>query len=366
MTHTSSPNRFRRWHVALAAALVAAFATTGLAGPRPQKVRKVGKLDRFLSARVADRTADSDLVDVIITARPGAKRRGLVGALRAQGALVRTDHSIVDAVTARVPAGMLRILTNDPDVAAISLDAPIGPAGLATNVSGNASGEPYSLRATLGLVQPATASVTRTFRQGANGYEGAIDAGVDQWLPASSFGQVTPLRLEGEGVHPAYPMIRFDGLFGNGTNQIPYGSRITSVSLRLTLDASQAGGALARMHRMLVPWTAASTWNSMTVSGAGLQRNNVEAMAAPDATTTIPGSAGTMTFSGAGLVTAMQSWVDGAPNNGWMIWQSSSNYTTVRTSEAPFSNRPLLTVTYQPPQNTTGVTGAGVTVAVID
>jgi subtilisin family serine protease len=78
-------------------------------------------------------------------------------------------------------------------------------------------------------------------------------------------------------------------------------------------------------------------------------------------------TAGDREFSGSGLAAAAQAWADGAANNGWILWQNSNDAWTVGSSEnATVSYRPLLTVTYKPPVSTTTLTGAGVTVAVID
>jgi subtilisin family serine protease len=105
----------------------------------------------------------------------------------------------------------------------------------------------------------------------------------------------------------------------------------------------------------------------MTTSGPGIQRDNVEASASADATITNLKLWGARTFSGSGLTAALQDWGNGQPNNGWVLWQDSTNAWRVRTSDdATLSNRPLLTVTYRPPVAATTMTGAGVTVAVLD
>ena len=54
------------------------------------------------------------------------------------------------------------------------------------------------------------------------------------------------------------------------------------------------------------------------------------------------------------------------PNNVWVFWHPSNDGWKIRTSESDPASRPLLTVTYKAPVNTTASQGTGVTVAVID
>ena len=102
-------------------------------------------------------------------------------------------------------------------------------------------------------------------------------------------------------------------------------------------------------------------------SGPGLQFDNVEASSSPDATATVAGAAGGRTFTSGALAATVQGWVNGETNNGWALWVNQSSSFQVATSEdGNPSSRPMLTVTYRAPVQTTSLTGAGVTVAVID
>src|SRR6185503_10891174 len=71
-------------------------------------------------------------------------------------------------------------------------------------------------------------------------------------------------------------------------------------------------------------------------------------------------------FTGTGMVDAVQSWANGAPNRGWLLWQSSNNAWSVHTNLSYDGARPSLKVTYKPRVSTTSVNGSSVTVAVID
>ena len=51
-------------------------------------------------------------------------------------------------------------------------------------------------------------------------------------------------------------MVRFDNLFGDGANQIPYGSLITSATLTVSGRGDGSSSATAGLYRMLVDWSA--------------------------------------------------------------------------------------------------------------
>ena len=118
-----------------------------------------------------------------------------------------------------------------------------------------------------------------------NGYTSAVDGGVRSLSPLSSYGSATSISvvnglLSGQNAM----LLRFDDLFGNGPNQIPFGSKITSASLRIGQHSGGAGAASASLHRMLVRWDANATALTLSTSGPGLQRDDVEARQTADAT----------------------------------------------------------------------------------
>ena len=77
-------------------------------------------LDAHLQARMHG--GDDEPQPVIVTFRPGA-RRGVVQRLMAQGATITSEYGIIEAVAATLPPGLLRSLSKDRDVIAISSDA---------------------------------------------------------------------------------------------------------------------------------------------------------------------------------------------------------------------------------------------------
>ena len=108
---------------------------------------------------------------------------------------------------------------------------------------------------------------------------------------------------------------------------------------------------------MLVDWNSSASWLTMLTSGPGVQRDDVEAASSADATMTnlsvVPS-----VFSGTGMVSAVQSWANGAPNRGWLLWQNSSNSWTVNTN-VDYS-RPVLKITYKPRVSSTAAMSSAI------
>jgi len=332
------------------------------------------KLDRLLREKVerVEQSLDDDApVKVIVTVRKGA-RRGLIQKLMAHGATrVNADFTVIDATAAELSPRQLRRLARDRDVVSVAVDADVQPTGVASTLTGTPLNGNYSLSSTLGLRTVAATSTTKAFQQGnAAGYTGAIDTDVQQYYPTTS--RSTSAQIEADQDPDPddgyqYALIRFDNLFGPGANQIPVGSTILSASLTLSHLADGNASASASLHQMLVDWSGSSTWNSLSVSGAGIQFNNVEARSAADATVSNLANQSAKVFSGAGMTAAVQAWANGQPNRGWVIRQTEDNGWIIRSSEtSTLSNSPLLSVTYRAPVEMTALTGSGVTVAVVD
>ncbi|MDH4066907.1 MAG: DNRLRE domain-containing protein, partial [Acidobacteriota bacterium] len=356
--------------IALATALAALVALSAPVGAQGRSGRSAEaghvKLDRHLQQRVTRALDDDAPEKVIVRLRPGA-RRGIIQRLRAQGATITADLPVVEAVATRLPGRMLRQLAEDRDVLSISTDAPVRTHGLSSAVTGEAQNGGYSLRRTLGLERSSASTTTASFRQGANYYTSALDGSADSFSPLSAYPTASSVWVEGYGMYPSGMLIRFENLVGTGPSQIPPGSTITAASLQLTQTTPSSTAASLKAHRMLVSWSPNDSWTSMATSGAGLQFDGVEASTTADASVPVLGSAGSRTLSGGGLAATVQSWVNGQPNNGWVLFQNSSSAVMVATSEdATLANRPMLIVTYRPPVRTTTLTGAGITIAVID
>jgi len=240
-----------------------------------------------VDVRLAGLLADSDddaLERVIIKMKPGTKD-GLVRALRLQGVSVDHDFNIIEGFSGRMPRRLLRLLQNHPDVVSMSTDAEMMPAGVTTSVSGTALNSAYSLRSTLGLQAVSATAVTKTFQQGVNSYTAAVSGSFNSSTPTTGIGTTSKVMVQDGGSMGVRSgmLLRFDGLFGAGANQIPIGATITSATLWLKHPSDGASTATAGAYRMLVPWDQTTTWNSLATSGPGLQRDNIEAATSADA-----------------------------------------------------------------------------------
>jgi hypothetical protein len=164
---------------------------------------------------------------------------------------------------------------------------------------------------------------TVVLQQGVAGYQGCQDTWLNQDAPNATNGNSTAIVVDDDVTNSPFQdrraqgLVRFDGLFGAaGSGRIPAGAQI--LSAWLTLEVVDDVDAPSRpdflLHRVLVDWNEASTWNSL---GGGLQ---VGSELDPNAIV-IPGD---NNRDGDGLrhldVTGIvQAWANGAPNYGFAI-----------------------------------------------
>jgi hypothetical protein len=190
----------------------------------------------------------------------------------------------------------------------------------------------------------ASTTVTKTFRQGDSNGSIVKDGGVTSDTPNANYATAGYIGVN--ATSGGHALIRFDNLFGNGPNQIPSGSTITSAKVTLYLSGVATGSGPAAMHRMLVPWQDTATYNSMTTSGPGIQHDDVEARAVADAYANVS-VGGTKSF----VVTAtVQDWANGAPVYGWAVWRNSTvNMNVTLSDNSVIPRRPILSVTYSTP-----------------
>ena len=156
-------------------------------------------------------------------------------------------------------------------------------------------------------------------------------------LANEAYGAAQDVRVDGDQ-DDEQGLLRFDGITGYGAGQIVPGTVVQRAILTLTTEGTGAnsidGGTL---HRMLVPWSEASTWSSL---GAGIQLGS-EAVSIPDDVCMV-GYKGTDSFD---VTASVQAWVDGAPNYGWVFVAAGSDDWTFRSSEwISVAERPMLTV----------------------
>ena len=195
-------------------------------------------------------------------------------------------------------------------------------------------------------------ATTTSFTQGVNGFTSTVDTFVDGDNADQNLG--TNGNADLVSTDPEHGLIRFENIVGSGPDQIPSGSTVTGATLTLyNASNPSASGATLSLHRMLTTWDDTSTFNSL---GLGVQIDDVEAAATPDASTStnVDVSDAAVTFSG--LETAVQAWVDGNQNFGWSVFLNDANSWSFHTSEASnVSLRPTLAVTYDAPNPSTVV-----------
>ena len=198
---------------------------------------------------------------------------------------------------------------------------------------------------------------TVSFQQGVdhgNGvYAGAQDTYLEEAQPTTNRGGHTQIWVDGPGDGQRKDgLLCFDDIFGNAQGQIPLGASILSAELTLTTpNIASAEGNGALMHRVLIPWTDAATWNS-SFGADGIDPDDIEALAAYDVdtgpmTATLPFSA---TFD---VMASLQAWSDGDPNYGWALLSKGDNgWAPASSNFGTLDSRPMLTVTYLYPEPT--------------
>lgn len=193
-----------------------------------------------------------------------------------------------------------------------------------------------------------------TFQDGTDGYDGTADTFLRSTTPAVAYGKIDRVWVANSDNNLApgtvQGLLKFDRLVGNGSNQIPFGAKIQSVTLHLHSELPTGSSSDAiNLHRMIADWTDGDTWSSM---GEGISADNKEASAKPDATF-IPSNKlpFTLALETTGLLATVQAWVDGtSPNRGWALLPTGADDYWFNASEsASIKVRPALTIGYLTP-----------------
>ena len=208
------------------------------------------------------------------------------------------------------------------------------PIGQQCNVAGVCSSEP----------------VTLTFQQGIGGYGGTADTYIDTALGSQA--TVTPIVVDGSPVEQV--LLRFDGIFGAGANQIPQGSTVDSavLTLRVGSGANDQSTNPVNYHRLLHAWTDTDVWAAYGVAPwnatGGVQADGVDAVASVEATATMSTASTAYAVS---VVGSVQSWAnDPSSNHGWAILPTGTDGLRLESSESTTASfRPMLSVTFSAP-----------------
>lgn len=181
------------------------------------------------------------------------------------------------------------------------------------------------------------------FQEGLEGYAGTVDTYIMESEPTDPYGD--EVHVEWDGQDPAnsnphlanYGLLRFDGIFGSGPNQIPLGSTIETATF--TYVVSNTGDS-ATVNDAAVDWDESVTFNTFG-SSVGVQEADYG---------TLVGTASGSTPTGAKTLDvkdSLQRWSEGATNYGWLFRPDGTDGVEFHSSEYTTSaDRPKLTVRY--------------------
>jgi len=192
------------------------------------------------------------------------------------------------------------------------------------------------------VVDPAELA-TLVFQEDVGGYFGTLDTKLKGTDPDAVYGSKKTIQVDGEdNGTQVQGLLRFENIFGNHTGKIRPEDLVTSATL--ILNVSNEGDAVT-LHRMLQNWNETDTWN--TFGGDGIQADDVEAAAAPDAAT-ISILPGPLVIDVTASVRAWQA--DPSSNHGWAILSSGNNLVGFDSREATTAaERPQLIVDLNDP-----------------
>ena len=160
---------------------------------------------------------------------------------------------------------------------------------------------------------------TVTFCQGKDGYQGALDIEIWALAPATILNSNPQVTVdESNGGAESQVLMRFDDIFGTGPNQIPQDSTI--VSARLEVTAFDQGDTV-HLHRMLVPFGKAATWNKMV---SGITADDQEALRVTE-TFTFGKISAAASFVAFEVTETVQAWANGTENHGWVFLNTGGN-----------------------------------------
>ncbi|WP_397568999.1 DNRLRE domain-containing protein [Schlesneria sp. T3-172] len=182
-------------------------------------------------------------------------------------------------------------------------------------------------------------SRTVSFQEGANGYAGTVDTEI--WALATTTILAANPNASSDSNNDggeSQVLLRFDDIIGDQKGQINPHARV--ISAKLLVSAFDQGDTV-NLHRMLVPFDRAATWNSVV---AGISADGFEASRHKDSFTfgKISANASEIVFD---VTDTVQSWVNGDDNHGWAFLNTGGNGWDFYTSEAEIlSQRPKLVV----------------------
>ncbi len=168
--------------------------------------------------------------------------------------------------------------------------------------------------------QPAKpAKQTVSFQDGVNGYAGTVDLEIWAVSPNTCLnGNINASADADNDGGESQVLMRFDDIISAKDGKIPPKATIHSATL---IVSAFDEGTTVHLHRMLVPWKATATWNSMV---GGVSADGLEASKQKDGFTfgKISASTSAIRFD---VTDTVQAWANGKPNYGWVFINTGGN-----------------------------------------
>ncbi len=179
-----------------------------------------------------------------------------------------------------------------------------------------------------------------SFQQGVDGYQGLVDTYIYAGSPDEEYGFSESLRIDAEtpsgSGQATQVLLRFESIFGSGPDQLPPGIDIERAWLELNTTNSGDGAAV---HRMLVPWGEADTWNSFGVEGI---ESGEEAAAPAEAVVTGMGRPAEVD-----VTESLRLWSqDPEANRGWAFLPTGTDGWQFDSAQSEAGSPPRLVVEY--------------------
>lgn len=176
------------------------------------------------------------------------------------------------------------------------------------------------------------------FQRGVDGYDGVVDTWINTGTNFESvYGQSQEIEWDGEDAGGQnFALIRYEDLFGDGPNQIPPGTEITSAHLRFAIIDP---GSEASIHEILEgnedeptdfneTTTSMLEWGDFFAPRAGIDYDE-------EAVSTFPSDVGIIMID---VTSSVQKYSEGETNRGWIIVPSGTNGAIAVASEYGTAN----------------------------
>ena len=208
---------------------------------------------------------------------------------------------------------------------------------------------------------PAGVATQVSFQGGVNGYTNAVDTGVFQSIINSNTPAGNTLWCDGSdlgSVDQRQVLLRFDGIIGTISNQIPAGAHIEVAMLNLaSLNSADSVGNGGEILALLRSWDTNTVWSSWDPSGNGIINDGIQAAVTPTATAGVFNTTTTDKVPGGyhsyEVTPDVQNWANGTlANNGWGLvpYVNGADGWGINSSKDPNTNsHPQLAVYYTLP-----------------